>query len=592
MKNRIKDKPGTWMNNFRDNPRRKSLYVLLFIVSQLSSVVWFPSCTDYDSPTDEWSGDNPPVELVARVGGHVESRATADNTWDGGEEVAVELNGKHYKFIADAQGKLTPAPGQEIPRWSSPDEVKTVVAWYPYSEKLPETFTVNRDQEYTPYYLNDFLLAPATQISLTGKREIVLRHLLTKVVVNLKAGDGVTENDIRNARLQFCNQPRTSGEIDPAGTIKRKTAGIRRDSIYANVWSIPETGFTATREALLVPQEISKGEVFIKIYQTQLKLYFEYIPQRDDELLLESGKKYIYNITVEREGFSVVRFEESTGWDLEDKELTARTPQPGFKADDTKIFDYYYSDGTRSDGGYRRYTDGTEAWLDIAPTEGKQPIGIVFQTDPARMTQAERSRGWTHGYVVALTACGTHPIHDLNTRFWGTIGDDISGIDRLQSFDACKRFLSGYEATQKVIDAIGGGNADALKDTEYEAFYEVSQYGKTDNTKQYAAPGESSGWYIPSVGQSWDIAENLFGCKLSTTGNAFEGQKQPYARRNISTQLEWIPDAWDFNGSYWTSSIYNSTYAWYLYFDKPNNKIELRNGSKKIRKFVRPVLAF
>ncbi len=595
MKNRIKDKSRKRMCNHRGNPKRygrNSLSVLLFIMSLLSSVVWFSSCTDDNFPTDEWPGKNSPVELTARVGGPVQSRATVDNTWEGGEEVAVQLDGKHYKFIADVEGKLTAAPGQEVPRWNSPDEEKTVVAWYPYSDELPEAITVKKDQEYTPYEQNDFLFAPATRISLTGNRAITLRHLLTKVVINLKAGDGVTEDNIRPARLQFCNQSFTPNKINPDGTIEQKPAAIYPDSLYAHARLIPETGFVKTFEALLVPQILNKNEVFIKFRNTQLALIFTYTPQRDDELTLKGGHKYTYNITVEREGFSVVRFEESTAWeDTEDKELTARTPQPGFRATDTKIFDYFYSDGTRSDGGYRRYTDGTEAWLDIAPVEGKQVIGIVFQTDWKRMTKAETDKGWTHGYVVALTACGEFPEQSANKWYWGASGS-IPGMTAITTFYDCKSFLSGYEATRQVIDAIGKGNPDALKDTKYEAFYQVSQYGKTDRTKPYAAPAGTSGWYLPSAGQWWDIAENLFGCKFNTTGNVSLDQEQPYARRNISTQLEWIPGAQDFSFRYWTSSIYDNNNAWFFNFDMRNNTIKLGKIIKNYTGLVRPVLAF
>lgn len=50
-----------------------------------------------------------------------------------------------------------------------------------------------------------------------------------------------------------------------------------------------------------------------------------------------------------------------------------------------KIGDYYYSDGTWSDGGFLGFAeDGiTARWAEPkpAPVEGKTVIGIIFQTD-------------------------------------------------------------------------------------------------------------------------------------------------------------------------------------------------------------------
>lgn len=568
---------------------RHSGHSALFVLCLLSLVLWFAGCTA-ESQVDDGFAAGLPVELTARVEGHVQSRATVDNTWDGGEEVAVLLDGRHYKFIADARGKLTPDPNGEIPRWNSGDEVKTVVAWYPYSDELPEAITVKKDQVNTPYEQNDFLLAPATRISLTGNLGITFRHLLTKVVVNFKAGDGVTDNDFSKVKLVFCNQPLTSGKINPVGTIERKPAMEYPDSLFAKIRTTPET-VILTAEALLVPQMINKNKPLIRIYRvTSGYISFSYFPLHDDELSLESGKKYTYNITVEREGFSVVRSKESTQWDTgSTSELTAKVPKRGFKAGDTKIFDYFYSDGTRSDGGYREYTDNTKAWLDIAPEEGKQVIGIVFQTDPKRMTQAEARKGWINGYVVAVTVCGEYPV---NQQGWGTKGEIISGMTKLTTFRDSKDYLSGYEDTWRVIESVGKGNPDALKDTKYEAFYQVSQYGKTATTEQYAAPKGTSGWYLPSVGQWWDIAENLFSCKFSTEGNVGDGQEQSYEQRNISTQLEWIPGTRDFNGSHWTSSLNNDTRAWYINIDYRGRKMKVGTDQKTDSKYVRPVLAF
>lgn len=599
MKNKIKDK-STARAAHRKRNKPGYLPAFLFVLCQLSTTIWLTSCTDDVVPADERTAGSP-VELIARVAGHVQSRATADNMWDGGEEIGVQLDGKCYKYIADADGKLTAAPDEEIPRWSSYDDEKTVVAWYPYSDKLPETFTVKKNQENDEggkpaYYKCDFLLAQETRISL-GNPEITFRHLPAKVVINVKLGDGVTDADVSNLNYLYVsmhNQAFTSGKITPAdGTVEPLSAGTRKDSLYANSLPLAASGFIKSFQVLLVPQMLSKDVPFLKVYTIQ-RGWFYYTPQDDDELILEPGKKYVYNITVMKEGLSVVRNEGIDEWDTEEKDIYRKEPKEGYRAQDLKLFDYYYNDGTWSDGGYRRYTDNTEAWLDVAPTEGKQVIGIVFQTDKNRMSPAEKNKGWEHGYAVSVTVCGDNSLVQMNECEWG-IPESIPGLkdDALATFIDCKNFILGYEATRKVIDKIGNGHAEALKDTEYQAFYQACQYGKTDYTKQYAAPVTSSGWYLPSIGQWWDIAENLFGCEFEARGGSVvNGQKKPYDPRNITTQLKWIPGAQDFRHEYWTSSIYSLSYPLSIQFRTRYKEISLNTGTLTSWLYVRAVLAF
>lgn len=605
MKNKITDKPTVRTDHYRRRNRQGYLSVLLFVLCQLSAAIWLTACTDDVAPADEQTAGSP-VELTVRVAGHVQSRATTDNTWDGGEEVGVRLDGKCYKYIAGANGKLTIALGEEIPRWSGPNDKKTVVAWYPYSDKLPETFTMEKKQrEDENYYKSDFLLAKEARISF-GNPEITFRHLPAKVVVNVKAGDGVAEADMSNLRVSIHNHfsdelhltKFTSGKINPTdGTVEPLPGGVHEDSLYMNALPRPASGFIKSFRALLVPQTLTKGVPFFKFYTIQ-QGWFYYTPQSDGELSLEPGKKYVYNITVMKDGLSVVRYEDVDKWNTEEKDIYRKEPQKGYRAQDLKPFDYYYSDGTWSDGGYRRYSDGTEGWLDIAPTEGKKVIGIVFQADKNRMSQAETSKGWEHGYAVAVTVCAEPGTNEWE---WGVQRSNIVGMenDALTTFIACKKFIFGYEATQKVINDVGNGQVEALKDTKYEAFYQACQYGKTDYTKPYAAPENSSGWYLPSVGQWWDIVENLFGCKLEAPAGASGGQDKPYVKKNIRTQLNWIPGAQNFTAAYWTSSIYDEDYAWYVGFELKNaefvamkDTISLRRGNKETTCRVRAVIAF
>lgn len=82
-----------------------------------------------------------------------------------------------------------------------------------------------------------------------------------------------------------------------------------------------------------------------------------------------------------------------------------------YTTSDLKTGDYYYSDGTWSDGGLREIKgDGTMVWAETTPQpkSGKTVIGIVFYAghhpeDKSDYSKSGIRQAQCHGYVVALT---------------------------------------------------------------------------------------------------------------------------------------------------------------------------------------------
>ena len=117
--------------------------------------------------------------------------------------------------------------------------------------------------------------------------------------------------------------------------------------------------------------------------------------------------------------------------------------------DDPKVGDYFYSDGTWSDGGLISMdADGQNAvWADEkpAPISGKTVIGIVFQTQPERLAQSDIEKGY-QGYVVATrTAHGA----DKPTTWWSTDWD-FSCLKAAKLASTWYTNVNGYEETMTV----------------------------------------------------------------------------------------------------------------------------------------------
>ena len=164
-----------------------------------------------------------------------------------------------------------------------------------------------------------------------------------------------------------------------------------------------------------------------------------------------------------------------------------------------KIGDYYYSDGTWSDGGLISIDlDGLNpVWAETkpAPVDGKQVIGIVCQTFRERIADSDYEAGWTHGYVMAIrNAHGPNK----NTTSWSLdyYFDCLDGINLSSSW---YQNLDGYLETMTV------------KETYGENIAQMPAFDWTVTDFPLPAPEGTSGWFLPSTGQLWDMVANFSG---------------------------------------------------------------------------------
>ena len=237
---------------------------------------------------------------------------------------------------------------------------------------------------------------------------------------------------------------------------------------------------------------------------------------------------------------------------------------------DLLIVEYSLADAQVGDFYCRN--DKNEGYLipgDASLTTEQQAacIGIVYSTDVSRIGTAAKQAltkkevNTPHGLVMALTNASE------GCR-WGEYGkDENSGgtdgapfkanTDQLQ-----KQYnnVDGYGETHWIIDEYGK-SGNALKNT-YTAFYHASRYGTAESsTEKYAAPTNTTGWFIPGMGQWWDILSNLGGIDLTsyqdkTAPLTSIPDVAPIAVANINKYLQKISDATPFStGTYfWSSS--------------------------------------
>jgi uncharacterized protein (TIGR02145 family) len=250
------------------------------------------------------------------------------------------------------------------------------------------------------------------------------------------------------------------------------------------------------------------------------------------------------------------------------------------------IGDYYYSDGTF----------GTSK----APF-GAKVIGIIFSN---AVSVTDSVNGWPHGYAMALKNAASYS--SGATWSTNTSTPEFSDYSDWTSMVADK---DGYTKTNTIKTKYS-----STLSSNYPAFYKALGYGTSQisGTIQYAAPSGTSGWYLPSIGQWYDICVNLGGMNTTPTNSTGQGYwyngnsgsagysyKCAAAINTILSTLSSNGYSVDLfsniisgnNEVYWSSSEYTSSLAYVAYFSS-DGYMDVLNRNKTYIYGVRPIVAF
>lgn len=270
------------------------------------------ACTGDDDAA--WPEGGVPLELYAAVEGYssanAQTRVTTENRWEGGEVVDLRIKIGNMTWASsldvDSDGKLITNDGGCT--WKSPDEEKEIYGIY-RSPTASSLFSVLADQNNEGYQDSDYMFAPRIRITVTSPdKTLVFRHVTAKVVVHLKKGNGVTDDELRTATVTFENLTCKGGIIDSDnGTARQVTPGI--DHITPNEVTPAADEYVRTVRALLSPQNMS-GRKFVKIVIGGKTFY--YTPAAGEANFF-SGKMYEYRLTVTSEGIENIDMEEGGG---------------------------------------------------------------------------------------------------------------------------------------------------------------------------------------------------------------------------------------------------------------------------------------
>lgn len=242
------------------------------------------------------------------------TRATADDTWDGGEVVAVQVGDVVKKYVAVGSGESTtlqPADSDDAFYWQNTNDTKQVSAWYlgtGYDATLTTKrwqWSVQSNQNDKGYQQSDFLYAPQTTCSFGGTSSLTFSHKTAKVVINIrKYGVATDDKDIESITIRKAlstgSTAEKNGELkfsgfadSPYRDLTLCKLSVRNENVNFEANKPAETAL-ASYKALVIPFDTT-GPDFIEI---KMKGYapFKYKPTVPDKW--ESGMQYTYNLTI------------------------------------------------------------------------------------------------------------------------------------------------------------------------------------------------------------------------------------------------------------------------------------------------------
>ena len=533
------------------------------------------SCSSEDESPAPLPDGKYPLQLTAEVA-QPQTRAGGKDAWTGGEEIRVSLEGVfgNKTYVMDASGNASPKDADNAFYWKNTDEAR-VSAWTPDIES--ETDISDQSGGYAAF---DVLYASAI-----GRYDqaINLRfiHRMAKIEVILKAGEGITEEELEGATVTIFGDPlthSTAGLVSP---------GDQSDGEIKPYYDAA----TKKYEALVPPQDMT-GKPLIRISIGSND--FTYTPETEaaGKFGFFGGKRYAYTITVKANGIDVQSVTSGTWVANGEENVTSKRVKQRFTADELKIGDYFYSDGTWSDGGLRKiYADGSMHidYYKPVPLRGKTVVGIVFQTDKSRIGKKEKEKlggeNKAHGLVMAVKNANAAEkvIWSNESRYLDFLNDCVSKSNNYSD-------ISGY------------GNCESIRSLEgnfdkYPALQAVDGYNTT-----CPVPTTTTGWYLPSSGQWWDILQNLGGCPALADGyqqtssdiNEFFWSNQGNVPDALNKWM-WGIDGWDkfsYYHQFWSSSKFKGNTMRYWVANSDDGWISCRWGNVNFQLYVRPVLAF
>lgn len=305
----------------------------------------------------ETQSEDLPIRISASL--NVYTRAT-DNSFEQGDVLGLYLvkwtsgtpgilqgtgnYGDNLSFSLTSSGWQTSTMAQ----YPQDGEKLDFYAYHPYvsSSALDgEGYRVHRaatdQRQESAYKGSDLLMASASGVSAgTSAVHLQFSHMLSKMEIELKAGEGLTLEELTEATITI-KGVKTSGKVHLSSKACQ-TDETKEDVIAHGTFSLAAGGEKLTGvSAIVYPQEIASGVELIEIGLGEEKYLFT----TTKPITLQAGYKSIFTITLSRNSLSV----ETGVTDWTEGEGDEGVAQPGITIPD-EVFRSYIVELLKTEG--------------------------------------------------------------------------------------------------------------------------------------------------------------------------------------------------------------------------------------------------
>lgn len=472
------------------------------------------------------------------------------------------------------------------------------VAGFPYLDYTVPTAEADQIDllAATPLMNQSYASNPATPGDPTtqGNISFTMQHALTKISIYARSSDLSADKVVNSLSITAPQSGKLtynasgfdwSASSDKSDyTATQKDVTIATNTVDENVllgtfYLIPDRENSSLNITYTLTGSISDN---VNPPTDKVTITGKAFPEKYDWI---PGASIVYIVDITRTGLEIVAESSSMEWTGTINNIEY------FEADDLKPGDYYYSDGSWSDGGLRMidHSNGQIVWKEPLPSSDltnpqtggtRECIGVVFST---RMSEKDKVRGWTHGYVMGLSR--------FDSKWCPQEYEYDTSLPNIQKLNDMYNDLNGYDNTYDIKKSMSE-NEYKLK---HPLFSDVTSFAT-------ARPAGTSDWFLPSIGQMWDLYEVL-GEQMSTLVKYRTSSAGSVGIGNINIKIN--PHLKNAGGneymtgfSIWFSSTeYNKAYAAVFNSYATNNGGSI-SGSYKFAPDIKatpkgfPVLAF
>lgn len=297
----------------------------IFLVAAAIAMV---SCNNVDEVKTSGVQENGMINLTASINSSDEvTRAQSgaslqDQLFVVGKDIKVEVYATSAStpydsgiYTTAAQGALNAKTTSDRLFYPANNGNVDLCAYYPSEiSSGSEAFAIENDQREVEKYQSSDLMY-ATKLTNCASMEnnvpithnLVFNHALTKIVVNIAAGDGLVASNITE----------TPGvtEVKINNTILSATLAIDGGVITASAANVPAadiniTGTGDNHVGIIVPQTLNAETTFISLKYNNVTYTYALSSQTN----FLAGKQYTYNLTLSARGL-VLQSTQITPWD-------------------------------------------------------------------------------------------------------------------------------------------------------------------------------------------------------------------------------------------------------------------------------------